>query len=502
LALLSLRAAGDMAALAPSDVTPQKGRARLASEATTPGTSAGALTRSLGEESSSSSPQRSQGSWASELGSGSVRRVLDFDGARLEEGGASAAPEAGGGAAGPLAGNMAEVLLDARDVAPCPAPGGAGRAYWEAFFVVAPLFCGYAALFGLQHNVKAAFKIKDDSSSLSHDFGVAVSALYISNLIFRFAHNIFFGCVTPRKRVYLSMTAMMLSMLVIAVVIMILESHRLCWVVLAYSLGGVGVGSFESNLLACLTPFGHRTKHIAILGIPVGITLVLVGGFFLMGPPFELPVTTIYLGVAVGLFLGMLVLALRIPVVANDPSTPTKGQIGLRKFVDDVRQFRRWLPQLWHYPVATMVDMFTLSCFSPGVALYLYNQKTVAVGLGVVMHTDSFFAAYNTTNMLGGLLGRWMSYKLSPRHPLVYSVFNLIGVALLLTRVPSLAPLSTFLVMLGDGLIYGTVSRHIDTHVPKEFNLTALSYWLFIGDFGSIFGSNMISYIRDWVVGS
>lgn len=208
------------------------------------------------------------------------------------------------------------------------------------------------------------------------------------------------------------------------------------------------------------------------------------------------------MGVAVGLLLGMLVLALRIPVVESDPSIPTKGQLGFGKFVDDFRQFRSWLPQLWSYPLATMVDMFTLSCFSPGVALYIYDQKMVDLGFGISLHTDSFFAFYNTTNMMGGLLGRYMSYTLKPRHPLIYTVFNVIGVLLLLTRVPLLAPLSTFLVMLGDGLIYGTVSKHVDTAVPKEFNLTALSYWLFIGDFGSIIGSNIISYVRDWVVGS
>lgn len=397
---------------------------------------------------------------------------------------------------------LATVLLDMAEEAEEVSIPSEGRVYWEGFFVVLPLFCGYAALFGLQHSIKTAFGLKDDNSSASHDFGVAVSVLYMFNLVFRFAHNIFFGCISPRTRVYVSMIAMMLSMLVIAVCIMILESHRLCWVVLAYSLGGVAVGSFESNLLACLTPFGHRTKHVAIMGIPVGVTTVLVGGFFLMGPPFELPATVLYLGVAVGLLLGMLVLALRIPVVESDPSIPTKGQLGFGKFVDDFRQFRSWLPQLWSYPLATMVDMFTLSCFSPGVALYIYDQKMVDLGFGISLHTDSFFAFYNTTNMMGGLLGRYMSYTLKPRHPLIYTVFNVIGVLLLLTRVPLLAPLSTFLVMLGDGLIYGTVSKHVDTAVPKEFNLTALSYWLFIGDFGSIIGSNIISYVRDWVVGS
>jgi len=149
------------------------------------------------------------------------------------------------------------------------------------------------------------------------------------------------------------------------------------------------------------------------------------------------------------------------------------------------------------------VDMFALSCFSPGVALFIYNGASVDVLPGrLVMPTETFFALYNTTNMLGGLLGRCLSYRLKPRHPVCYGIFTILGVTLLLSRVPALAPLSTFFVMLGDGLIYGTISRHVDTHVPKEFNLTAISYWLFVGDFGSVAGSNMISYIRDWVVGN
>jgi len=292
-------------------------------------------------------------------------------------------------------------------------------------------------------------------------------------------------------------------MLTIGVMIMVLESYHIGWVVLAYSLGGIAVGSFESNLLSCLTPLGHRTKHVAICGIPVGVTSVLVGVFFVMGPPFHVPVTAIYFCVACINAAGLLLFAFCIPRATAVPGVEVKGQLGLRKFVDDCKQFRRWLPQLWHYPFAMTVDMFALSCFSPGVALFIYNKASVEVLPGrLLMPTDTFFALYNTTNMFGGLLGRSLSYRLKPRHPICYSIFTILGVALLLSRVPALAPLSTFLVMVGDGLIYGTVSRHVDTNIPKEFNLTAISYWLFVGDFGSVAGSNLISYIRDWVVGN
>jgi len=361
------------------------------------------------------------------------------------------------------------------------------------------MFCGYAALFGLQHEVKEKFAISDSNISESRMFGVAVSFLYIFNLIFRFSHNIVFGWVGSRGRTYLAMISMMSSMLVIAVAIFIFESYNIGWVMLAYALGGVAVGTFEANFLCCLTPLGPQTKHVAITAIPVGITGVLVGGFFAMGPPFHVPVMYLYLTVAASIFCGMLLFALRIPLAKiENGGTETPG---LRTFVNEVRQWRHWLPLVWHLPVATAVDMFTLSAFSPGVALYIYDMPTVTMWSGFSLPKDDFFVIYNTFNMLGGLVGRIVSYRLKPRHPIFYAAFNILGATMLLLKIPAIAPLSTFLVMVGDGLIYGTIARRIDAMVPKQFNLVALSFWLFVGDFGSVAGSNLISYIRVWVVG-
>eukprot|EP00929_Paragymnodinium_shiwhaense_P023128 TRINITY_DN1455_c0_g1_i1.p1 TRINITY_DN1455_c0_g1~~TRINITY_DN1455_c0_g1_i1.p1 ORF type:complete len:547 (-),score=117.03 TRINITY_DN1455_c0_g1_i1:316-1848(-) len=371
-----------------------------------------------------------------------------------------------------------------------------GRVYWEGFIVNMPIFCGYASLFGLQHEVKTRFGIQDSSSPMSIEFGVACSFLYIFNLIFRFSHNIVFGFMGPFGRTLIAMMCMILSMLILAVPICILEDYRLMWVYLAYAFGGVAVGTFEGNLLACLTPLGHRTKHVTITAIPVGVTTVLVGGFLIMGPPFYVPVTGLYLGVAMAVVLGMVTFVLRIPRC----KLPASEQPNLSRFIMEAKAWRQWLPQMWHYPLATAVDMFTLSAFSPGVALYIWNQKTIAITPDFVMPTHTFFAIYNTANMIGGLIGRILSYRMRPRHPLFYTAFNIIGASMLLLKIPMLAPLSTLLVMVGDGLVYGSIARHIDTHVPKEFNLIAISFWLFVGDFGSVIGSNLISYITAWVM--
>merc|ERR1719487_2171308 len=124
---------------------------------------------------------------------------------------------------------------------------------------------------------------------------------------------------------------MMAAMLILAIAIFICESYSFGWVMLAYAFGGVAVGSFEANFLCCLTPLGARTKHVAITAIPVGITAVLVGAFFVMGPPFHVPVMAIYLIVASGVFCGMILFALRIP--KKELRSVEKNSAGIRKFI-------------------------------------------------------------------------------------------------------------------------------------------------------------------------
>ncbi|CAJ1424755.1 unnamed protein product [Effrenium voratum] len=384
--------------------------------------------------------------------------------------------------------SLQERLLAREAQAQCPED-----VYWESILVVLPCFSGYAALFGLQHEVKARLRIADDSSAASHHFGAAVSCLYLFGLIFRIGHKVVFSRLHPRARVHVAQICMMLSMLVMSVVVLTMECYDLYWVILAYSLGGAAMGSFESNLLNCLTPFGHRTKRLAILGIPLGVNSILIGGFFLMGPPLQVPVTEVFFAVAVLNLLGLLVFAIWIPRHGE------AGMGGVRELLADCKGCRHWLPQLWHYPLAFAVDTFTLAGFSPGLSLYVYNKEVVQLTEGFVLETKTFFAFYNTANMLGGLCGRWLSYRLPQRHPAVYVGFNALGAGLLLLRRPVLAPAGAFLVMLGDGLIYGTISRHVDTAIPQEFNLIAISYWLFVGDLGSLLGSSLISYLHDWL---
>mmetsp|Transcript_41152 Transcript_41152/g.78872 ORF Transcript_41152/g.78872 Transcript_41152/m.78872 type:complete len:494 (+) Transcript_41152:1-1482(+) len=376
------------------------------------------------------------------------------------------------------------------------------RVYWEAFLVNMPMFCGYSALFSLQHEVKTRLGISDSAKDASGTFCFAVSFVYIFNLIFRVLHNFLFGFLTPRQRAMVAMFSMMGAMFILAGPIFAMGSQSMSLVMVAYALGGVGMGTFEGNFLCCLTPLGPRTKHVAITAVPVGITLVSIGGFVAMGPPFNIPATGIYVAVAVAIFCGMIILTLRIPSTAGNGEVVVVHK-GLGHLMADARAWRQWLPLVWHLPLPSAIDMFMLAAFSPGVALYIWDKDAVSLMPGLVLPTHSFFALFNLCNLMGGVCGRILSYRIrKPRHPLYCTLFSITGAVLLLMKVPMLAFLSNFLIMVGDGLIYGLVARCIDEVVPKQYNLIAISYWLFLGDFGSVAGSNLVSYIRIWVVGA
>jgi len=79
--------------------------------------------------------------------------------------------------------------------------------------------------------------------------------------------------------------------------------------------------------------------------------------------------------------------------------------------------------------------------------------------------------------------------------PLLFWVIAMAGIVCGLANFTLLVPLCPFLVAFCNGSIYAQASRQIDNQVPRHFNLIAFSFWLFIGDIGSVVGSNCISYV-------
>jgi hypothetical protein len=362
---------------------------------------------------------------------------------------------------------------------------------WEASGVVLPIFMGYASLFALQHKVKSAYGIADDMSPLSRAFTASTSLLYLGNLTFRLGHTLFARWLSPRGRVFLSLGCMMTAMLILGVMVFCVGSRWIGWVPLAYGCGGVAVGTFEANLLATLSPL-EGAKLYAVTAIPIGITVVTVGAFLLLS--LGVHVAFFYFFVSFACVCGMLLMRHRIP----DTTMELKGH---RSLVANVRSWREWFPSIASLPIAFSIDMFCVSTFSPGVLLFVYDDPHTPVPLfGSEVTPDVFFALYNTATFFGGFLGRSGGYRIPRMHPLWFTPLSLVAVALIFTKRPELQLMAGFCCLLADGLVYSQTCRNIDARVPHEYAVMAMSVWLFVGDIGSVTGSNLILQVRQMLV--
>eukprot|EP01094_Clydonella_sp_ATCC50884_P020750 TRINITY_DN4372_c0_g1_i3.p1 TRINITY_DN4372_c0_g1~~TRINITY_DN4372_c0_g1_i3.p1 ORF type:complete len:433 (+),score=131.63 TRINITY_DN4372_c0_g1_i3:58-1299(+) len=325
------------------------------------------------------------------------------------------------------------------------------RMFWEAFFVVMPLFCGYATLFSMQSEVKSAMGISDDDKHESHVFGVAVSMLYIGNLVFRLGHNFVFWFGTPRIRVLIAMGSMMLSMALLSIVLFFIkEDTSILLIFLSYGLGGVAVGTFESNILSTISVLHPSTKLWAIIAMPVGITTITIGGFFLLGVPWvsEYP-GSIHVAVGCYCLVGIGIFMVRIFWTKMTLST----SFSIRDFFRSFIHWREWLWAIKWHCMALTFDMFCVSLFSPGVILYMYNGTYVNV-FGYDLNRDWYIAIYNTFFFVGDSASRKIWYHIDVIHPFLFLILSAFGATIGLLGIPEIAPLCGFLVAYANGSMY------------------------------------------------
>jgi hypothetical protein len=440
-----------------------------------------------------------------------------------------------------------------KQAAPEPPP------YKRVILVTTSVFMGYAALVTLQHKLKDVHDEThhpEDSAMFKH----ASTLNYVGNLIFRIAHNFFFAFLSPRQRVHASLLSMAAATGTLAFAMCIGRSPWIGWVFLSYFLGGVGVGTFESNLLASISPLGHQTKKWAILGMPLGFNLISVGGFLLMQA--GVPLVALYLTVLVSCFASMLVFHLGVPARPTPTASPSLAgpllpaadggssevpalSTGLQfaRFRADVASIGSWCPRMAAHTLALMCDMcarrtkrlspralpslprvsqgpccawtsstrdcrrYCVSFFS-SIMLYLFNDSAKAGQVALLgpnttrwlVPHDAYFAVYNCFTFFGDTLSRQLVYRAARLyHPCVYLAFSAVGAALCLIHIPLVAPLGIFCIFFANGAVYATSTKHIDTNIDRRVGLTALSVWLFIGDIGSVLGSNTWEYIAPLV---
>eukprot|EP01084_Bolivina_argentea_P208020 354805_1 len=148
-----------------------------------------------------------------------------------------------------------------------------------------------------------------------------------------------------------------------------------------------------------------------------------------------------------------------------------------------------------------MVDMLMVSFFSAINQYILDGKKLPLFGASndiFYMNTNDFFSVYSIATFIGDTAGRKIVYyfSLSKVHPAWYLVLSFLGAFLCILKIPVLTWIGMLAIFSANGLIYAASTKHIDKHVDKMFSLTAISLWLFIGDIGSITGSNLWQFFQ------
>ena len=292
----------------------------------------------------------------------------------------------------------------------------------------------------------------------------------------------------------LSYTSMTIAQLCLVIPYYIVNSKSLVFVFLAYLISGVGIGTFESNLISCLTPLGPTTKSWAVIGIPVGFNMISVGSFILFSiwPDVVELQAAVYLFIVAANIAGLLFYIYLVPNIEFEASSDT-----MYTFLKDLKCWREWFPTIWKHCVALMIDMCCVSIFS-AVALYIFDAAEVPIvpRSTTTIPKNAFDAIYYCFSFMGDFTSRKIAYRDKPRNPFFFLVLSCIGVALVLSKTAVVAPLGMFCVMFANGSIYAQTTKFVDVSVPKKYNLMALSVWLFIGDIGSFCGSQAIQPLR------
>ena len=371
----------------------------------------------------------------------------------------------------------------------------------RTIFSTIPIFMAYAGMITLQRSIKDRIDIQASDKSELDLFGIAVGNLYLGNLIFRLMHNFIFSFFSPHKRVILSYVLFAAAHLIIGCAYWIFDSTSLVWCFIAYLLAGVCIGSFEANLLSCLSPLGHETKSWAVIGIPIGFNGVSIGFYILFAiiPHDVFAHAFPYFMISGSCLAGALFFYLYIPYVEFESSHD-----GAIRFKENLVLWREWFFQIQGNCFALMIDMFCVSLFS-SLVYYIYNEDNLVIypHSETTIPRNVFQTLFNFFSFLGDFTSRKLTYIYVKKsiNPLYFLILSIIGAVCVLSKITLLAPFGILFIMFANGSIYAQTTKHIDNNIDARFNLMSLSVWLFIGDIGSYSASLLVQPLQIFIEG-
>ncbi len=217
---------------------------------------------------------------------------------------------------------------------------------------------------------------------------------------------------------------------------------------------------------------------------------------------FKISVVYLYIITAIMALLCIALWLIKIPIPHS------YNQQDFAQFVSNLKLYRQWAPKIIFYALSLTVDMFLVSFFSAINQYILDGNKLPLFGQNdptLFINTNDFFSVYSIFTFFGDTAGRKIIYHyhcLHAIHPMCYLILSIVGAFCCVLSIPFLTLIGIFLIFLANGLIYAASTKYIDKNVDKIFSLTAISFWLFIGDIGSVTGSNLWQLFQPMVCGN
>jgi len=154
------------------------------------------------------------------------------------------------------------------------------------------------------------------------------------------------------------------------------------------------------------------------------------------------------------------------------------------------KNFREWLPSVLPNAISMCCNMFTVSQFAPGIVLYTVNNNRDVKVFGMWMKADYYRVIFGVFTFLGDFVSRLIFEKIKYIFPPLFLFMNMAGALMVISGIPEVMIFGNFLIMFSNGIIYVQTSRWVkESTVGTSWNLAAYSFWLFVGDAGSVVAS-------------
>ena len=170
------------------------------------------------------------------------------------------------------------------------------------------------------------------------------------------------------------------------------------------------------------------------------------------------------------------------------------------KFCHDLKEISEWFPKIGFHCICFIFNNICISLFNPGCTLFAYsNRVTLRLFGTATIVNEIFIFFFNIGSFLGDFFSRKIMNQKRIINPIFFSIMSFLGAVMNLSLIPEIAPLAAFLLMWANGGIYSQTSMLIGQLFHEKYHLTATSSWLFLGDFGSMIGSNLIQPILPYI---